>query len=132
MVSSLGLIDTGVERAINALRKLRNAFAHTAESASLADPVHSSRLAKVYELDHANTLWAPLGTVLADMPPTADGPWTIGPSPTRLHHVDHNPGGVSRSHRPAGAPGKAASFHGHVGRGAFRTGHTNPHTGMGK
>ena len=50
LASRLGLIDTGVERALNALRKLRNAFAHSAESASLADPVHSSRLTEVYEL----------------------------------------------------------------------------------
>jgi hypothetical protein len=34
----LGLIDGPVERALSALRKLRNAFAHSAESASLADP----------------------------------------------------------------------------------------------
>jgi hypothetical protein len=42
------LIDTGVERVLKALRKLRNTFAHSAESASLADPVNNSRLAKVY------------------------------------------------------------------------------------
>jgi hypothetical protein len=37
-----------VERALSALRKLRNAFAHSAESASLADPAHSARLAEIY------------------------------------------------------------------------------------
>jgi len=73
LASRLGLIDTGVERALNALRKLRNAFAHSAESASLADPVHSSRLAEVYELARANPLWRPLDTVLAAQPPTAHG-----------------------------------------------------------
>jgi hypothetical protein len=73
LASRLGLIDTGVERALNALRKLRNAFAHSAESASLADPVHSSRLAEVYELARANPLWAPLETVLAAQPPSAHG-----------------------------------------------------------
>ena len=70
----LGLIYAGVEKALNALRKLRNAFAHSAESASLADPVHSSRLAEVYELARANTLQAPLETVLPAQPPTAHGP----------------------------------------------------------
>jgi hypothetical protein len=70
----LGLIDTPVERALSALRKLRNAFAHSAESASLADPVHSSRLTEVYELARANPLWAPLETVLAAQPPTDRGP----------------------------------------------------------
>jgi hypothetical protein len=73
LASRLGLIDTCVERALNALRKLRNAFAHSAESASLADPVHSSRLAEVYELARANPLWRPLDTVLAAQPPYAHG-----------------------------------------------------------
>lgn len=48
MDNSLGLIDTAVKRVLKALRKLRNTFAHSAESASLADPVNNSRLAKVY------------------------------------------------------------------------------------
>ena len=74
LASCLGLIDAGVEKALNALRKLRNSFAHSAESASLADPVHRSRLAEVYELARANPLWAPLETVLAAQPPTAHGP----------------------------------------------------------
>ena len=43
-----GLIDAPVERALSALRKLRNAFAHSTESASLADPAHSARLAEIY------------------------------------------------------------------------------------
>ena len=74
LASRMGLIDTGVERALNVLRKLRNAFAHSTESASLADPVHSSRLTEVYQLARANPLWAPLETVLAAQPPTTHGP----------------------------------------------------------
>ena len=74
LASRMGLIDTGVERALNVLRKLRNAFAHSTESASLADPVHSSQLMEVYELARANPLWAPLETVLAAQPPTTHGP----------------------------------------------------------
>ena len=74
LASRMGLIDNGVERALNVLRKLRNAFAHSTESASLADPVHSSRLMEVYELARANPLWAPLETVLAAQPPTTHGP----------------------------------------------------------
>ena len=70
LASRLGLIDTGVERALNALRKLRNAFAHSTESAYLADPVHRSRIMEVYELARANPLWAPLENVLAAQPPT--------------------------------------------------------------
>jgi hypothetical protein len=61
----LGLIDSAVERTLNALRKLRNAFAHSAESASLSDPVHSSRLEGIYKEARANPLWVPLETALA-------------------------------------------------------------------
>ena len=70
----LGLIDAPVERALSALRKLRNAFAHSAESASLGDPAHSARLTEIYAEARANPLWAPLETVLAAQPPTAHGP----------------------------------------------------------
>lgn len=70
----LGLIEPPVERALSILRKLRNAFAHSAESASLSDPSHSSRLAEIYADARANPLWAPLETVLASQPPSAHGP----------------------------------------------------------
>lgn len=74
LASRLGLIDPGVERALDALRKLRNAFAHSAESASLADPAHSSRLAAVYAEARTNPLWAPLKTALDAQPVSAHGP----------------------------------------------------------
>jgi hypothetical protein len=74
LASRLGLIDGQVERALNVLRKLRNAFAHSAESASLGDPAHSSRLSEVYADARSNPLWAPLETVLAAQPPSAHGP----------------------------------------------------------
>ena len=70
----LGLIDAPVERALSALRKLRNAFAHSAESGSLTDPAHSARLAEIYGEARTNPLWAPLQKVLAAQPPTAHGP----------------------------------------------------------
>ncbi len=70
----LGLIDQAVERALNALRKLRNTFAHSAESASLADPAHSARLREIYAEARTNPLWTPLETVLATQPPSAHGP----------------------------------------------------------
>jgi hypothetical protein len=73
LASRLGLIDLAVERALNALRKLRNAFAHSAESASLSDPAHSDRLAPIIAEAHANPLWVPLETVLAAQPPSAHG-----------------------------------------------------------
>lgn len=73
LASRLGLIDPAVERALNALRKLRNAFAHSAESASLAEPTHSARLTPIYAEANANPLWVPLETVLAAQPPSAHG-----------------------------------------------------------
>ncbi len=74
IASRLGLIDASVERALNVLRKLRNAFAHSAESASLNDPAHSSPLSEVYAEARLNPLWTPLETVLAAQPPSAYGP----------------------------------------------------------
>lgn len=74
LASRLGLIDGPVERALNVLRKLRNAFAHSAESASLSDAAHRTRLEEVYADARANPLWAPLETVLAAQPPSAHGP----------------------------------------------------------
>ncbi len=74
LASRLGLIDAPVAQALAVLRKLRNAFAHSAESASLADPAHSARLAEVVAEARTNSLWAPLETVLAAQPPTAHGP----------------------------------------------------------
>ncbi|MCP9831879.1 hypothetical protein KBZ14_06100 [Synechococcus sp. HJ21-Hayes] len=73
LASRLGLIDGPVERALNVLRKLRNALAHSAESASLGDAAHSSRLAEVYEDARTNPLWTPLEMVLAAQPPSANG-----------------------------------------------------------
>jgi hypothetical protein len=70
----LQLIDGPVERALGVLRKLRNAFAHSAESASLTDPAHSSRLAEVYVEARTNPLWAPLETVLAAQPASPRSP----------------------------------------------------------
>ena len=74
LASRLGLIDASVERALNVLRKLRNAFAHSAESASLADPAHSSWLAEVYAEARVNPLWGPLETVMAAQPQSTHGP----------------------------------------------------------
>ena len=56
LASRLGLIDPQVAQAIAVLRKLRNAFAHSAASASLADPAHSARLAEVVGKARANPL----------------------------------------------------------------------------
>ena len=68
----LGLIDEPVEQALHTLRRVRNAFAHSTASASLADSAHASRLAQAYDAARANPLWAPLATVL-DRQPASDG-----------------------------------------------------------
>jgi hypothetical protein len=69
----LGLIDAQVEQALYTLRKLRNTFAHSAESASLNDPVHSPSLEKAFGDARANPLWSPLETVLAKQQTSALG-----------------------------------------------------------
>jgi len=74
LASRLGLIDAPVERALSTLRRLRNAFAHTAESASLSDPVHSARLAEIYAEARANSLWAPLESVPSAQAPAHQAP----------------------------------------------------------
>ena len=63
-----------MERALSALRKLRNAFAHSAESVSLADHAHSFRMAEIYVEPRTKPLRAPLETVLAAQPPSDHGP----------------------------------------------------------
>jgi hypothetical protein len=65
----LGLIDPAVERGLNALRKLRNAFAHSTETASLDDPAHRARLHEVYKDARANPLWGILEPLLAEHVP---------------------------------------------------------------
>ena len=70
----LCLIDPAVERALSALRKLRNSFAHTADSASLNEPIHNARLAEIYAEARSNPLWVPLETLVAAQPPNAHGP----------------------------------------------------------
>ena len=61
----LGLIETPVERALHTLRRVRNAFAHSSDSASLADPAHAGRLAQAYQEARTNPLWSPLEAVLS-------------------------------------------------------------------
>jgi len=61
----LGLIETPVERALHTLRRVRNAFAHSSDSASLSDPAYAERLSQAYRDARANPLWAPLESVLS-------------------------------------------------------------------
>jgi hypothetical protein len=70
--SPLGSLGVKVEQALHSLRRVRNAFAHSTASASLADSDHAGRLAQAYETARTNPLWLPLATVL-DRQPAADG-----------------------------------------------------------
>lgn len=45
----LGLIETLVELSLHTLRRVRNAFAHSSDSAYLGDPAHAGRLAQAYQ-----------------------------------------------------------------------------------
>ncbi len=69
----LGLIDEAVERGLHTLRKLRNDFAHSADSASLSDPGHLSKLNEAYKDARGNPLWEPLAQAMASQPPCQQG-----------------------------------------------------------
>ncbi len=70
----LGLIETPVERALHTLRRVRNAFAHSSDSASLSDPAYAERLSQSYRDARANPLWAPLESVLSKAGDTEGSP----------------------------------------------------------
>lgn len=70
----LGLIETPVERALHTLRRVRNAFAHSSDSASLSDPAYAERLTQAYRDARANPLWAPLESVLSNAGDTGGSP----------------------------------------------------------
>ena len=44
LAAQMGLIDQPVEQALQTLRRMRNGFAHSTTTATLADPSHSDRL----------------------------------------------------------------------------------------
>ena len=56
---------TALEQALHTLRRVRRAFVHSSDSASLRNPAYAERLAQAYRDARANPLWAPLETVLS-------------------------------------------------------------------
>lgn len=66
LAARLGLIDQPVEQALQTLRRMRNAFAHSTTTATLADPSHADRLAQAYAAARSNTLWQPLERILQE------------------------------------------------------------------
>ena len=66
LAARLGLIDAPVEQALQTLRRVRNAFAHSTTTATLADPSHADRLAQAYAAARVNSLWSPLNRILQE------------------------------------------------------------------
>lgn len=64
LAQRLGLIDHQVERTLHTLRKVRNAFAHTAAVASLSEASYQQPLSDCYRHARDNPLWAPLERIL--------------------------------------------------------------------
>ena len=75
LAARLGLIDQPVEQALRTLRRVRNAFAHSTTTATLADPSHADRLAQAYAAARSNTLWQPLERILQEG--DCSPPWGI-------------------------------------------------------
>ena len=66
LAARLGLIDPHLEQALQTLRRVRNAFAHSTTTATLADPSHADRLAQAYAAARSNSLWLPLERILQE------------------------------------------------------------------
>ena len=64
LAACLGLIDPLVEQALQTLRRVRNAFAHSTTTATLADPSHADRVAQANAAARDNSLWQPLERIL--------------------------------------------------------------------
>ena len=66
LAARLSLIEKPVEKAIQAIRKTRNDFAHSFDSNSISDEKQISRLAEAYADARTNPLWAPVETLLTE------------------------------------------------------------------
>jgi hypothetical protein len=64
LAARLGLIDSSIEAALNAIRTVRNDFAHSAGEPSLADPRLQKRLQRVYPEAESSPLWPALAPLL--------------------------------------------------------------------
>lgn len=66
LAARLSLIERPVEKAIQAVRKTRNDFAHSFDDICISDELHQSRLAEAYADARKNPLWAPIEELLTD------------------------------------------------------------------
>lgn len=55
-----------MERVLQTLRRVRNGFAHSTTTASLADPGYADRLNQAYAAARVNSLWQPLERILQE------------------------------------------------------------------
>jgi hypothetical protein len=80
LAARLGLIEPAVEQALKTLRRVRNAFAHSATTASLHDPSHADRLAQAYAAARVNALWEPLERILQEQSAAAPADTPLDPA----------------------------------------------------
>lgn len=66
LAARLSLIEKPVEKAIQAIRKVRNEFAHSFDDISISNELHQSRLAEAYVDARKNPLWAPMEKILTE------------------------------------------------------------------
>lgn len=66
LAARLSLIEKPVEKALQAVRKTRNDFAHSFDGIGISDKPHQSRLAEAYAEARKNPLWAPMEVLLTD------------------------------------------------------------------
>jgi len=72
LAARLGLIEPAIEKALHAIRSVRNDFAHSAGEPSLAEPRHQKRLQKVYAETESTSLWQALAPLLQRQPGLTD------------------------------------------------------------
>lgn len=64
LAARLGLIDPAIEKALHAIRSVRNDFAHSAGEPSLLEPRHQKRLQRAYDEAQGSPLWSALEPLL--------------------------------------------------------------------
>lgn len=66
LAARLSLIERPVEKAIQAIRKIRNDFAHSFDGICISDAQYQSWLAEAYADARKNPLWAPMEALLTE------------------------------------------------------------------
>lgn len=66
LAARLSLIEKPVEKALQAIRKTRNDFAHSFDGICISDDQYQSRLAEAYADARQNPLWAPIEAILTE------------------------------------------------------------------